>query len=68
MKTIKIELLGTSTKTANKGGIQEHAFFMEGRLVKVECTKEELIKYIEKIKSKCKSLQPLEKLNGQIKQ
>tara|TARA_R100001244_G_scaffold91013_1_gene68984 strand:- start:837 stop:1013 length:177 start_codon:yes stop_codon:yes gene_type:complete len=48
---LKIEELGTSTKTANKGGIQEHAFFMEGRVVKVECTKGELIKYIQKIKN-----------------
>ena len=46
---------------------QEHSFFMEGRIVKVKCTKEELKKYIQKIKSKCKELEPLQQFNGQIK-
>ena len=50
--------------TSNK---QEHSFFLEGRLVKVKCTKEELKKYIQKIKSKCKNLEPLQKFSGIIK-
>tara|TARA_R110000824_G_scaffold156319_3_gene329456 strand:- start:1024 stop:1194 length:171 start_codon:yes stop_codon:yes gene_type:complete len=49
---LKIEELGTSTKTANKEGVNEHSFFMEGRIIKVECTKGEFIKYIQKLKNK----------------
>ena len=63
---LKIEQLGESTKNANKEGIKEHSFFMEGRVVKVKCTKQELIEYIGKIKSKCKELEPLQQFNGQI--
>jgi hypothetical protein len=45
---------------------QEHSFFMEGRIIKVKCTKEELKKYIQRIKNKCKGLQPLQKFKGQL--
>ena len=63
---MEIYELGTSTKTANKEGLSEHSFFMEGRIIKVKCTKKELKKYIQKIKSKCKELEPLQRFSGQI--
>tara|TARA_R100001443_G_scaffold7950_1_gene17260 strand:- start:1604 stop:1765 length:162 start_codon:yes stop_codon:yes gene_type:complete len=46
---------------------KNHTFIYDGRIIKVNCTKEELKKYIQKIKRKCKDLKPLQGFKGEIK-
>ena len=43
-----------------------HSFMIDGRVIKVKCTKKELKKHIQKIKSKCKELEPFEGFKGQL--
>tara|TARA_R100000664_G_C2659598_1_gene76408 strand:+ start:63 stop:224 length:162 start_codon:yes stop_codon:yes gene_type:complete len=49
-----------------KNNKQEHSLFIEGRIVKVKCTKEELTKYMQKIKDKCKELESLQSFKGEL--
>jgi len=45
---------------------KDHVFLMDGRIVRIKGTKEEIKNYIKEIKRKCKELKPLQKFNGSI--
>ena len=65
MKKSVMDILKTKTMET-KNNKQEHSLFIEGRIVKVKCTKEELTKYMQKIKDKCKELESLQSFKGEL--